>query len=322
MIHRRLPATCCSITWAWCLLSGAAVCSGQDFFRNLFGAEPPQVVFEDIAEAVVIQEENFGVLQAEVVGGDEHVKNQYQAVLDAELYLLRRVTNPTPEQQPKLAQQAWTDFELTMKRQGLNQVQVLQEGMMGGFAGPPPVAASMREVIVRMLLKTAAKCLDEQQVALYRQEIDKRNEHLRQATVDVLAGELGYRYRLTTEQQTKIAASLKANWQPAWYQGAEAFLMHGEQFFPQLPDQFIAPHLTNAQRAAWRERDQQFQVMWGGGVVVGFPGLAAVKWNDDLVPKAPPPVQEAPATDRNGTGSDAGTGPQDVPPTLNDMPPP
>ena len=98
-------------------------------------------------------------------------------------------------------------------------------------------------------------------------EVAKRDASRKQLAVRNLVARLDRELVLSPDQRDKVAASLSSHWDDSWCQSLEMF-MYDYQFFPPIPDQYVAPFLNDPQKKVWRST-QKVQTFWGGFGMMG-----------------------------------------------------
>jgi hypothetical protein len=85
--------------------------------------------------------------------------------------------------------------------------------------------------------------------------------------LDNLVAKIDKELILSPEQREKITKSLNDHWDKKWAPQVEMF-MHGMDMWPNVPDQWIRPHLTATQQVAWGRigRNQGNHFFGGMGV--------------------------------------------------------
>ena len=88
--------------------------------------------------------------------------------------------------------------------------------------------------------------------------------------IDNLVAKLDGDLVLTAEQRDKLVKALAANWKDAWGQSLQ-MLQNLDSFFPNIPDQVVAPILSENQKEVWRRIPRNQNVFWGfsfGGMMM------------------------------------------------------
>jgi hypothetical protein len=116
--------------------------------------------------------------------------------------------------------------------------------------------------------------LSHDQQSRYKVELEKRAASRKQVVIDNLVAKLDGDLVLSSEQRTRLVEALSANWKDAWGQSLQ-MLMNIDSFFPNIPDQVVAPILTDNQKEIWRRIPKNSNVFWGfsfgGGIVENDP---------------------------------------------------
>ena len=92
-----------------------------------------------------------------------------------------------------------------------------------------------------------------EQATLYQEERAKRSASRKQLIVRNLVARLDHELVLSAEQRDQLSESLSSHWDDAWGQSLEMF-MYDYAVLPPIPDQYIAPYLSEAQKRIWRDR--------------------------------------------------------------------
>jgi hypothetical protein len=198
---------------------------------------------------------------------------QYRPLLRTELEFVKKICLPTNEQQLLIAQEGERILKDAAKRPNDVVRGVLMLGVRARAAPSNP--ADLRKQLQEGLAASVKSHLSEVQAALYRDEIEKRAAHRRQIAVRNIVARLDQELALSAAQREKLCESLVSNWNDAWCASLEVFL-YGNEFLPQIPDQFVAPALSDAQKKLWRAMLKSSGVVFGGNVnVLGIP------WDDE-----------------------------------------
>lgn len=110
--------------------------------------------------------------------------------------------------------------------------------------------ADPRDAIKKGIAETAKVVLSPEQLKLYEQECDQREQFHRQAIVAVLVSRMDEKLALSKEQQTKLTESLVEGWSDKWAPQLEIF-MYNNDIWPPVPDKLVSPHLTADQEEVW-----------------------------------------------------------------------
>jgi len=238
------------------------------------------------------------------------IRGQYQRLLDVELFFLGRVAHAAPPVRKRIRDVGRGKFESFVARaaqsrtasempaNGFGQVIL---ALVGGGRPPRATAAFDENAEFNKFLEgIAGECFDEATRKEYQSELERRRAGQRRAAVELLVAELDGRYMLSAEQRARIAESLDGAFQTAWSQALDAYLAHGDFFFPELPDDLIAPHLSESQRKTWNERQRGQTIMWGNQVLLRLPGDETQSWGDEPSDPGPRRDGDPPNIDRGG----------------------
>jgi hypothetical protein len=191
---------------------------------------------------------------------------QFRPLARGEYYLIKNVCEPNAEQRKQLASASEQAARGAARKFVEAQQKMMQGGFRPGMTYPDPhtlVADEMARVIGFLSIEQQEK---------YRRERELRAAGRKQVFIDNFVAKLDAELVLTPQQRDKLAAALAANWNDSWGQSLEV-LSNLENFFPNIPEQVIAPLLTEKQQAVWRRfpRNQ--------GVFFGFSSMAI--WDPD-----------------------------------------
>jgi hypothetical protein len=222
---------------------------------------------------------------------DAQLKQYLQLLQPAmwrELEFVRLTCKLTPEQRPKIkaaAEEAVMDAARLFLRQP-NQPIVQQ---------PNPTVAGQK---VRQKIHAALEeHTSREQFAAFRLEAEKRRQAIEEVTILNTVAHLDGALFLSKEQREAIAAALKNGWKEEWEHWL-AMRRYGDQYFPQVPDSCVVPHLSADQRAVWvtlqkttiygwmNENVPHDEVWWSGREKDAADACAA--FADDEIVRGPP----------------------------------
>jgi hypothetical protein len=187
--------------------------------------------------------------------------------LKVELSFANRVCKLSDEQRRKLIVKSvvWLEeFAADYAKKGGQP----QQGLwINGFNASN--SADPRASIEAGVKKIVEADLPKRQQSLYAKECRKREAFHRKVSVDNLVARIDKELQLAPEQREKLTESLTTHWDKNWAPQLEMF-MHGSDYWPNVPDQWIRPHLTAAQQLAWSRLNKQpghvvFGVQFFGG---------------------------------------------------------
>ena len=142
------------------------------------------------------------------------------------------------------------------------------------------------------LLKSLEQTLTAEQLARYKAEAKARAEQRKRATILSAIARLDSALSLTKEQREKLDEAISTKWRDEW----EQWLMvsrYGDQYFPQVPQDVVIPHLDSEQRVVWNSL-QKIGVGFHGSFVQ--PQDDEAWWGNRPEPVGPPdPFAEPPA---------------------------
>jgi hypothetical protein len=223
-------------------------------------------MFADVADAVVIVNQAQPVLPG---GQLQQFRAQFEPLLKVELSLINRACKPSDAERKVLIAKCnrWLDTFIGdyAKRGGQPQV----EGMW--FGGPVGNMPNPRESFAEGLKPVVEKLLSKDQFQRYEDECRRRAEFEKAVAVENLVAKIDGELMLSPQQREKLTESLSSNWQSSWAPQIEMFTV-GVDMWPNVPDQWIRPHLTAAQQAAWSRLNKQSVQGFFGGNVFGMQG--------------------------------------------------
>ena len=185
---------------------------------------------------------------------------QYRPLLVIELNFIRQACDLKPEQRPKIKAAGEAAVTQVVRRMAEQQRRAMRGGNFVERDAPP---ANPRQFILDALAKALKETLTEDQLARYTEESAKRTALRKRAATQCAIALIDSQLCLTVEQREKITESVSANWQPQW----ESWLtlsQYGGQYFPTIPDQHIATHLSAEQKSVWNGFQKVEFGFWDG----------------------------------------------------------
>lgn len=227
-----------------------------------------EIVAVEAADVVIV---NQAAEAADNAVGQQF-RAQFEPLLKVELSFVNRVCRLTDDERRTLIgkSNAWLDkFSRDYTKQHG------QPQMVGAFIngiGGNHTPADVRELIQAGVETVVKAELPKEKASLYKKESTKRAEFGKQVAVDNLVARIDKELFLTPEQREKLTDSLSEHWNKSWAPQLEMF-MHGMDMWPNVPDQWIRPHLTAAQQVAWSRLNKNqgqmfFNVMDAQGQVI------------------------------------------------------
>jgi hypothetical protein len=268
-----LPVCYCRSLWGLALAAGAIACAAQPIHadEDVLVVQEQAVVAVDVAAAAPMPAPAAAAGDADEDARLAPIRAQYEPLLKSELSFANRICGWSDEQRRAAIKEgvAWlTEFA---RKQVADQNPV-RAGMLA-FVGlarpraPADPAADAEQQIAELI----AKQLTTEQQALYKTEHDKRQAFRKQTVIDNLIAKLDEKLDFTAQQRRKLSATLEARWSEDWAPQLEIFVHMGE-YVPQIPDEYVIPHLTAEQKKLWNGLQK---VSFGRGVNFGqdlFPG--------------------------------------------------
>lgn len=120
-----------------------------------------------------------------------------------------------------------------------------------------------RTIIREAIIKSMKETVGEEKMARYMDETNMRIAKRKQTAIIGLVARLDDQLYLTAEQRDKIAESISLKWQDGWEKWTQMARAWGDRYFPQVPDQLVAPHLSQEQKSVWRTLQKNDFNFWG-----------------------------------------------------------
>jgi hypothetical protein len=182
---------------------------------------------------------------------------QFRPMFRAEYYFIRNACSLTVDQRKQLARLGEGAIRAAARQFVESQQGMMRVGWRPGMENPDP-----RKFLEAELTKPAMRFLSPDQQARFRKELDERAASRRQVFIDNLVAKLDGDLVLTADQRDRLVKALSANWIDAWGQSLQ-MLQNLDSFFPNIPDQVVAPILTENQKEVWRRIPRNQNVFWG-----------------------------------------------------------
>jgi hypothetical protein len=203
---------------------------------------------------------------------------QFRPTLIAELNFIRQICDLTPGQRPTIraaGEVVLVDAATQFAR--YQQGGRVRNGELQSQPFPPAI-------IRAGLLKSLEQTLTPEQLASYQAEAKARVEQRKRATILGAIARLDTALSLTQEQREKLSEAITIKWHDEW----EQWLMvsrYGDQYFPQVPQDIVIPHLDSEQRVVWNSL-QKIGVGFHGSFVQAQDDEAW--WGNQPEPVGPP----------------------------------
>ncbi len=184
---------------------------------------------------------------------------QYRPLLTEELGFVRLVCSDlSKEQRPKIKAAG----EASLK-QAAKEMAQFQNRQNQGIAIQTRMQPEPRKIVREAVAKALRESLTADQMQRYALEANARTEQRKQATILCVVSRLDGGLSLSADQREKIIDSISSHWEDKW----EQWLMisnYGDQYFPEVPEGFIAPFLNNEQKSVWKGLQKINLGMWWG----------------------------------------------------------
>jgi hypothetical protein len=199
-----------------------------------------------------------------IAAQQQQLRSQLEPLLTVELSFANRVCKLSDLERRTLISKsnAWLDTViLDLAKQGAQPQQV---GVWIAGRGAAQPMRDPRESVENSVAKIVKSELPKQKAAIYEEECRKRTEFQRQVAIENLVARMDSELKLAPKQRNQLAESLTEHWDKSWAPQIEMFV-HGMDIWPNVPDQWVRPHLTAAQQLAWgRLNKQSGQIFFGG----------------------------------------------------------
>lgn len=198
----------------------------------------------------------------------EQYVQHFRPMFRAEYYFIRNVCNLTSPQRKQLARLGEPAARSAAKEFVEAQQKMMQGGWRPGMQYPDP-----QKLIQDELSKTAMSLLSPGQQVQYQEELKARAASRRQLFIDNFVAKLDSDLILTADQRAKLVKAFADNWKDEWGQSLQ-MLQNLDSFFPNIPDQVVAPILSEKQKDVWRRIPRNQNVFWGfsfGGMMQNDP---------------------------------------------------
>lgn len=200
------------------------------------------------------QAQNKGVVAAQEEQLDAQAQ-QYvqmmQPLMWRELEFIRQTCDLKPDQRPKIKSAG----DAGLKQAARDMVRP----RLGGARTPATAGDTIRTEIGKAL-KAA---LTVEQLAAYEAEEARRRAADKQAAITSAVATIDGALFLNQEQRDKIVKELDTHWRADWEQWLQMWQYAG-QYYPQIPDPHVTPHLTAEQKTVWRGLQKVSFSSWGG----------------------------------------------------------
>lgn len=189
------------------------------------------------------------VRQRQIAMAAQNIQQSIQAVLQAELALVRTTCGSLPAEARKKIAAAGDEMVKVLARQWAER-QVAGQGMQG---------FDPRKAIREALAAAVKPHATAEEFAAYQREqaarIARRVREARIRIVTKLDGQL----ELSQSQREKVEADLEKHWEAGWMRdlGDNGMMVNNFRPAPDFADRCIAPHLDDRQRAEWKKWCEQ-----------------------------------------------------------------
>ena len=172
---------------------------------------------------------------------------QFGPFLTEELGFIRLVCSDlSKEQRPKIKAAGQAGLKLAAKEMANFQNRRNQGIGIQAKAQPEP-RKMVREAVEKALNET----LTAEQMVRYLREETVRKEQRKRAAILCVVSRLDGCLSLSADQREKIIDAISSHWEDKW----EQWLMinvYGDQYFPEMPEQYVAPFLNPDQKSFWK----------------------------------------------------------------------
>lgn len=198
----------------------------------------------------------------ELIAHRNQFGQQFRALLEVELSLVRVVCSPTPDQLARLARDGKAAAKAATDRYARG---LWQQGRGGLYDLPQPI-----ELVREQLAPVLETHLDADQMRRYRDELAERAADRKRVALENLLVRLDHDLALGDDQRTGLRNELAAHWDESWCPTIEYAARFGQDSLPNIPDPRVVPLLTAAQRAVWATLPRRHGHVFGFSDIVGL----------------------------------------------------
>jgi hypothetical protein len=176
-------------------------------------------------------------------------RKQLRQLYKVELAYAHRVCDMSPEQREQVAMATVESIDDFIKKLGKKKN---RNARVRGFVnGRATLSVNERATVQAEIKKLVDTKLRPEQAALYLDEITKRDQRFRQATVQFFVARIDEKLRLTDEQRAKLLKALEDKWREQYGQTVEV-LMNNPRYVPQVSSGPLMAILDDYQKSVWR----------------------------------------------------------------------
>ncbi len=199
---------------------------------------------------------------------------QYRPFLTEELGFVRLVCSDlSKEQRPKIKAAG----EASLK-QAAKEMAQFQNRQNQGIAIQPRTQPKPRKMVREAVSKALRETLTVEQMQRYSLEANARKQQRKRAAILCVVSRLDGCLSLSTDQREKIIDSISSHWEDKWEQWL-IINVYGDQYFPEMPEQYVAPILNPDQKSIWNGLQKiNLGVWWGNN---GQPPPSDGWWGDE-----------------------------------------
>ncbi|NOY42680.1 MAG: hypothetical protein GXP26_12700 [Planctomycetes bacterium] len=182
----------------------------------------------------------------------EQVRPKLQPLFAAELTFAKTVCEPNQEQFKKMRVQAAPELEKVLRSFAIQQaprmgIQIGGKQIRHRGQQTPKIYEDIEKAASRIV----SDVFPEETVKIYQDEQNHRREFRSRSGAMALVAHLDTQYRLSQDQRKELTESIQQVWQRQWQHSLQ-HLANNPQFFPQVPDDAIVPHLNEVQAKQWQ----------------------------------------------------------------------
>jgi hypothetical protein len=198
-------------------------------------------------------------VQVNVDAQVQQFTQQFRPILRAEYHVLRLVCPLTPEQRKVIARSA----EQALREAAKTYSETIRRPMtMSQRASFDP-----RRQIQEGLAAAVRAQLPAEQAECYTHELAQRTAARKQIALRNLVAALDRELILSAEQREQISKSLLSYWAESG--PPPEMQLYGSSLLPPIPDQYLAPYLSETQKRIWRSTQKlagftRHMAMFGG----------------------------------------------------------
>lgn len=179
-------------------------------------------------------------------------RRQLAPLVEVELSFAKRTCKLSPQQLERAIAVARKTLDEFIRDHEQALGRVLGNPFLVVNGQPQPVRqVASREELTAEVVRLVKSLLTPEQQTPYDDEIESRRRFHKQAVIENVVAKLDQELHLSERQRGSISATLDKNWDAKWAPKLN-FLIHAHANTPDIPEDFVLPHLGVEQQSAWR----------------------------------------------------------------------